>query len=90
MVRLPPLEGPPVENPMAKLLDTFSATESLQAKVSIRIETVRKGEDIKFLLNGIVLYQKPDRLRIMGYHPLGMGLFDALYSERSVLRSRPF
>jgi hypothetical protein len=32
-----------------------------------------------FLLNGVVLYQRPDKLRIMGYHPLGMGLFDALY-----------
>ena len=81
MVRLPPVEGPPVENPMARLLETFSATESLHAKASIRIETVRKGEEIKFLLNGIVLYQKPDKLRIMGYHPLGIGLFDALYQN---------
>ena len=81
MVRLPPVEGPPVENPMAKLLEAFSATESLHAKASIRIETVRRGEEIKFLLNGLLLYQKPDKLRIMGYHPLGIGLFDALYQN---------
>jgi len=81
MVRLPPVEGPPVENPMTKLLEAFSATESLHAKASIRIETVRRGEEIKFLLNGILLYQKPDKLRILGYHPLGIGLFDALYQN---------
>ena len=81
MVRLPPVEGPMVENPMTKLLETFSATESLHARASIRIETVRKGEEIKFLLNGVILYQKPDKLRIMGYHPLGIGLFDALYQN---------
>ena len=34
---------------------------------------------MNFLLNGFLLYQKPDQLRILGYHPLGMGLFDALY-----------
>jgi hypothetical protein len=34
---------------------------------------------MSFLLNGFLLYQKPDRLRLLGYHPLGMGLFDALY-----------
>jgi hypothetical protein len=27
-----------------------------------------------------VLYEKPDKLRILGYHPFGMGVFDALYS----------
>jgi outer membrane lipoprotein-sorting protein len=81
MVRLPPIEAPPVENPMTKLLEAFSATETLHARASIRIETVRKGEEIKFLLNGIVLFQKPDRLRILGYHPLGIGLFDALYQK---------
>jgi outer membrane lipoprotein-sorting protein len=81
MVRLPPVEGPPVENPMAKLLEAFSATESLHAKASIRIETVRRGEEIKFLLNGALLYQKPDKFRMMGYHPMGIGLFDALYQN---------
>ena len=69
----------PVKNPVAKLLEAFSSAESLQAKASIRIDTVRKGEELNFLLNGFVLYQKPDKLRILGYHPLGMGLFDALY-----------
>jgi hypothetical protein len=34
---------------------------------------------MNFLLNGTVLYEKPDKLRILGYHPLGMGVFDALY-----------
>jgi outer membrane lipoprotein-sorting protein len=64
---------------MAKVLEAFSAAESLQSRASIRIETVRNGEEMNFLLNGFFLYQKPDQLRILGYHPLGMGLFDALY-----------
>jgi len=72
------IEKPPLENPMVKLLETFSAAESLQARASIRIDTVRSGEEMKFLLNGFILYQKPDRFRLLGYHPLGMGLFDAL------------
>ncbi len=78
-VEIIPPERPPFENPIAKLLETFSAAESLQARASIRIETVREGEEMNFLLNGFLLYQKPDRLRLLGYHPLGMGLFDALY-----------
>jgi len=69
----------PGQNPMAKVLEAFSAAESLQSRASIRIETVRNGEEMNFLLNGFFLYQKPDQLRILGYHPLGMGLFDALY-----------
>jgi outer membrane lipoprotein-sorting protein len=64
---------------MVKLFDAFSAVESFQANASIRVETVRKGQEMNFLLNGVVLYEKPDKLRIFGYHPLGMGLFDALY-----------
>ena len=40
---------------------------------------MRDGEKQFYLLNGFVLYQRPDKLRILGYHPLGMGLFDALY-----------
>jgi len=76
---IPPIEAPPVKDPMAKLLEAFSAAESLQAKASIRLDTVRKGEELKFLLNGVVLYEKPDKLRILGYHPFGMGVFDALY-----------
>jgi len=77
----PAIEKPPFENPVAKLLEAFSSAESLQAKASIRIETMRMGEEMNFLLNGYVLYQRPDKLRILGYHPLGMGLFDALYQN---------
>jgi len=77
----PVIEKPPFENPVLKLLEAFSSAESLQAKASIRIETMRMGEGMNFLLNGYVLYQKPDKLRILGYHPLGMGLFDALYQN---------
>jgi len=77
----PVIEKPPFENPVLKLLEVFSPAESLQAKASIRIETMRMGEEMYFLLNGYVLYQKPDKLRILGYHPLGMGLFDALYQN---------
>jgi len=41
---------------------------------------VRNGQEMNFpALNGVLLYQKPDRFRLLGYHPLGMGLFDALY-----------
>ena len=76
---IPPPEKLPFENPIIKLLEAFSSVESLQSRASIRIETVRNGEEMNFLLNGIVLYQKPDRLRLLGYHPLGMGLFDAIY-----------
>jgi outer membrane lipoprotein-sorting protein len=78
-VEMPPPEKPPFENPIVKLLEAFSSTESLQARASIRIDVVRNGDEMSFLLNGIVLYQKPDRLRLLGYHPLGMGLFDAIY-----------
>ncbi len=78
-VEIIPPEKPPYENPIAKLLSTFSPAESLQARASIRIETVRDGEEMNFLLNGFLLYQKPDKFRLLGYHPLGMGLFDALY-----------
>jgi outer membrane lipoprotein-sorting protein len=77
----PVIEKPPFENPVVKLLEAFSSAESLQAKASIRIETMRMGGEMNFLLNGYVLYQKPDKLRILGYHPLGMGLFDALYQN---------
>lgn len=78
-VKIPPIETLPVENPVAKLLEAFSAAETVQARAAIRIDTVRKGEEVSFLLNGTLFYQKPDKLRILGYHPLGMGLFDALY-----------
>ena len=79
VAKIPPIEAPPVADPVAKLLEAFSAAESLQAKASIRLDTVRKGEELKFLLNGVVLYEKPDKLRILGYHPFGMGVFDVLY-----------
>lgn len=79
VVRIPSIEVPPVKDPMTKLLEAFSSVDSVQAKASIRLDTVRKGEELKFLLNGIVLYEKPDKFRILGYHPLGMGVFDALY-----------
>ena len=78
-VPIPSIEAPPVKDPMATLLEAFSSAETLQAKASIRLDTVRKGDELKFLLNGVVLYEKPDRLRILGYHPFGMGVFDALY-----------
>jgi len=78
-IEIPPPEKPPFENPIVKLLEAFSSAESFQSRASIRIDTVRNGEAMSFLLNGIVLYQRPDKLRILGYHPLGMGLFDALY-----------
>jgi len=74
------IEKPPLENPVATLLDAFSPVESFQAKASIRINMVRNGQEMNFpALNGVLLYQKPDRFRLLGYHPLGMGLFDALY-----------
>jgi len=79
VVKIPSIEVPPVKDPMAKLLEAFSSVDSVQAKASIRLDTVRKGEELKFLLNGIVFYEKPDKLRILGYHPFGMGVFDALY-----------
>jgi outer membrane lipoprotein-sorting protein len=79
VAKIPSIEAPPVEDPMTKLLEAFSSVESLEAKASIRLDTVRKGEEMKFLFNGVVLYEKPDKLRILGYHPFGMGLFDALY-----------
>jgi len=76
-----PTEKPPFVNPMDKLLQTFSPVESLQAKASIRIDTVERGEKNYFLLNGVVYYQKPDKLRILGFHPFGMALFDTLYRD---------
>lgn len=79
LTKIPSFEAPLAKDPVAKFLESFSAAESLQAKASIRLDTVRKGEELKFLLNGIVFYQKPDKLRILGYHPFGMGVFDVLY-----------
>ena len=76
---VPPVEKPPFVNPIDRMLDVLSFAETLQAKASIRIDMVKDGEKQFYLLNGFVLYQRPDKLRILGYHPLGMGLFDALY-----------
>lgn len=79
VVKIPPIEAPPVKDPIAKFLEDFSSAESLQARASIRLDTVRKGEEMRFLLNGFILYQKPDKFRILGYHPIGTGVFDAIY-----------
>jgi outer membrane lipoprotein-sorting protein len=79
VVKIPPIEAPPVKDPIARFLEDFSSAESLQARASIRLDTVRKGEEMRFLLNGFILYQKPDKFRILAYHPLGSGVFDALY-----------
>lgn len=77
-IEVPPAEKPPFVNPLVKLFDAFSSVESFQAKASIRIDTIREGEEMNFLLNGYLIYKRPDKLRLLGYHPLGMGLFDAL------------
>jgi hypothetical protein len=75
------IEKAPFENPMTRILEAFSAADSLQAKASIRIDLKRSGQETKVALNGVILYQKPDQLRILGFHPLGMGVFDALYKN---------
>jgi outer membrane lipoprotein-sorting protein len=89
LTKIPSIEAPPVKDPVAKFLESFSSAESLQAKASIRLDTVRKGEELKFLLNGVVLYEKPDKLRILGYHPFGMGVFDVLYRGGEFLLFSP-
>jgi outer membrane lipoprotein-sorting protein len=89
LAKIPSFEAPPAKDPVAELLKAFSSADSLQAKASIRLDTVRKGEELKFLLNGIVLYEKPDKLRILGYHPFGMGVFDALYRGGEFLLFSP-
>jgi len=89
LAKIPSFEAPPAKDPVAKLLESFSAAESLQAKASIRLDTVRKGEELKFLLNGVVFYEKPDKLRILGYHPFGMGVFDVLYRGGEFLLFSP-
>ncbi|HXX36137.1 MAG TPA: hypothetical protein VEM15_16835 [Thermodesulfobacteriota bacterium] len=89
MVRIPSIEAPPVKDPVAQLLEAFSSVESLQAKASIRVDTVRKGQEYRFLLNGLVYFEKPDKLRILGYHPFGMGVFDILYRSGEFLVFSP-
>ncbi len=89
LAKIPSFEAPPVKDPVAELLKAFSSAESLQAKASIRLDIVRKGEELKFLLNGVVFYEKPDKLRILGYHPFGMGVFDVLYRGGEFLLFSP-
>jgi len=81
---------PTIENPIAKILESFSPVESLQARTSMRVDIVRNGEEMNFLLNGNLLYQRPNRLRLLGYHPLGMGLFDAIYLDGEFFLLIPF
>ena len=89
LAKIPSFEAPRAKDPVAELLQAFSSAESLQARASIRLDTVRKGEELRFLLNGVVLYEKPDKLRILGYHPFGMGVFDALYRGGEFLLFSP-
>jgi hypothetical protein len=81
-VEITPPERLPPKDPIAKLLENFSSAESLTARTSIRIDMVRRGEETHFpTINGFLLYQKPDKLRVVGFSPLpfATGLFDALY-----------
>jgi outer membrane lipoprotein-sorting protein len=81
-VEITPLERLPLKDPIAKLLEHFSSAESLTARTSIRIHMVREGEETHFpTVNGFLLFQKPDKLRVVGFGPLpfATGLFDALY-----------
>jgi outer membrane lipoprotein-sorting protein len=89
LAKITSFEAPFAKDPVAKFLESFSSAESLQAKASIRLDTVRKGEELKFLLNGVVFYEKPDKLRILGYHPFGMGVFDVLYRGGEFLLFSP-
>jgi outer membrane lipoprotein-sorting protein len=83
IVKVPRLETPTVTNPIGTVLEAFSAAETLQAKASIRIDTEKEGEEFNYRLQGIVFYNRPERLRVYGYHPfpLPMDLFDALYRD---------
>jgi hypothetical protein len=90
VIIMPPIQVPPVKNPVNTLLEAFSDAENFQSKASIRIEALRNGQRVNFLLNGTVLYEKPDKLRILGYHPLGMGVFDALYRGGEFFLLSPF
>jgi len=81
---------PTIESPIARILGSFSPVESVQARASLRIDAVREGEETNILLNGYFLYQKPNQLRLLGYHPLGMGLFDAIYLDGKFFLLVPF
>lgn len=87
---LPPPEKPAFVHPMERLLRTFSSFETFQARASIRIDTLEGGEKNYHVLNGMVLYQRPDRLRILGFHPLGMLLFDSIYRDGELFLLIPF
>ena len=89
LTKIPSFEAPPAKDPVAKFLESFSAVESLQSKASIRLDTVRKGQELRFLLNGVVFYERPDKFRILGYHPFGMGVFDVLYRGGEFLLFSP-
>jgi outer membrane lipoprotein-sorting protein len=89
LTKIPSFEAPPAKDPVAKFLESFSAAQSVQAKASIRLDTVRKGQELRFLLNGVVFYERPDKLRILGYHPFGMGVFDVLYRGGDFLLFSP-
>jgi hypothetical protein len=80
---LPPPEKPALVNPMIKIFEAFASADTAQARASIRIDTVRDREEQSFLLNGMLLYEKPEKLRIIGFHPLGMNVFDAIYDQGS-------
>jgi outer membrane lipoprotein-sorting protein len=92
MVRVPPPPMPRAENPLETLLEAFSTAQTLQAKASIRIDTVSKGEEMNYRIQGIVFYKKPGTLRVLGYNPfpLPMDLFDALYEEGEFFLLVPF
>jgi outer membrane lipoprotein-sorting protein len=77
----PVIEKKTVRNPIQQILDALSNAESLEAKTSIRIQTVRNGEKISFGLNGDLLYRKPTSLRLQGYLPWGASAFDSLYRD---------
>lgn len=89
-IEIKPHDRPAFVNPFEKILMEFSKVDSFQSKTSIRIESERSGEEIKYLLDGIILFHKPDRLRILGFHPLGISIFDALYYEGQLLIFIPF
>ena len=77
----PVIEKKTVRNPIQQILDALSNAESLEAKISIRIQTVRNGEKMSFGLNGDLLYRKPTSLRLQGYLPWGASAFDSLYRD---------
>ena len=89
VARIPPIEEPPVKDPVMRLLNAFSEVEYFESDASIRIETVRKGKELKYPLNGYVFFEKPDKLRILGFIPFGMNLFDALYLDGKFLILSP-